>query len=119
MTAETPQPDQVVVDSPKPSEIARQAPADEAVPLNSHTLRPAHYPENASTRDEYRDDNKRQAREFVEQLLSPPRAGKTKPNKNETAKPNDSSGPTDGLPPGTIQACAKSRGRARRSRYVN
>jgi|SRR5208337_487619 len=121
MKAETPQPDQVVVDPPKLSEISRQAPTAEAVPLNSHTPRLTYYPETPSTKDEYRDDIKRQAREMYEQLAFQTREEKrkAKAGKNETSKPSDSSGPNDGLPPGTIQACARSRRRAERPRYVN
>ncbi len=115
MKAETPQPDQVVVDPPKLSEIARQSPTAEAVPLNSHTPRLTHNPERPSTRDEYRDDIKRQARELREELAF--QIGDDE-RKYEEPKVNNTWLPKDG-PPFTIKACVSSRRRERRSRYVN
>ena len=119
MKAETPDPEQVVVEVPKASDLPRPTPTAEAVPLNPLSTRLSHFPETTpSLEDEYRDDVKRQAREIREELAfqihdeKPPegKAEDTLPSKPE-AEPESS--PNDGLPPGTIQA------RARRQRHRN
>jgi hypothetical protein len=121
MKAETPQPEQVVVDPPQLSEIPPQAPASEPTRLNSHTTRLTHFSETPSLEDEYEDDVKRQARELREELAFQIHDDENKPTsaKQETSKLSDSSGPNGGLPPGTIQACVSCPRRERRTRYVN
>jgi hypothetical protein len=132
MKTEIPQPEQVVVDPPKLSEMKPPTRTAEAVPLNSHTNRLTHFPETPSMEDEYADDIKRQAREVRETLDfqmddEERRTGRKKPEKpyvshfwdtdkkDEKGK-NDKK--SDGLPPGTIQACVRSRRSERRPRYV-
>jgi hypothetical protein len=122
MKPETPQPEQVVVDPPKLSEIPRQAPAAEPVRLNSHTTRLTHYPGPPSMEDDYHDDVMRQARELREELAFPIHddEGKSKGKQEKASKTSDNSAPNDGLPPGTIQACVSTpRREKRRARYVN
>jgi len=127
--AETPQPEQVVVDPPQLSEIPRPEPTSEPVRLNSHTTRLTNFPETPSIKDEYADDVRRQARELREDLAfqideEERRTGRKKPKKPEVSDIWDKDKKDkkrDGLPPGTIQACVRSRRSERRSEkgYVN
>jgi hypothetical protein len=78
MKAETPDPEQVVVDLPKLSEIPQPTPIAESVPLNSHTASRTHFPDTPpSAIDDYRDDVKRQSREMREDLASQVRGEKS------------------------------------------
>ena len=119
MKAEAPQPEQVVVDVPKLSEIAPPTPTAETRPLNSHTNLRTHFDQPPSAEDEYRDDAKRQEREVREHIIQ----GNYYPDESAHLSPADDSpgsnpqkapehDPEDDLTPGTIQA------RATRKEYI-
>jgi len=67
LKAEEPQPDQVIVDPPRLSEIDRPAPLPNPVRMNSHTPRFTHFPETPTMEDEYYDDVLRTQREQREE----------------------------------------------------
>lgn len=66
LKAEAPDPDQVVVDLPKMSELPPLEKLPEPVRLNSHTLRKTNFPYTPSEKDQYYDDVMRQERELRE-----------------------------------------------------
>jgi len=116
LKAEAPQPDEVVIDPPKLSEIDRPAPTHFPLRMNSHTNRMTHYPETPSFADEYYDDLLRATREMHEDVLEQVQRMQQPPVESETKSTADTSSNSGGnpkLPPGTIQACA------RRTRQVN
>lgn len=124
MKAEAPQPEQVVVDVPKLSEIAPPTPTAETRPLNSHTNLRTHFDDPPSVEDEYCDDVKRQEREVRERIIQgnyhpDESADLSAANHSHTDDPPGSNprkgpdhDPEDHLPPGTIHA------RATRKEYI-
>jgi hypothetical protein len=106
MQAEKPQPDQAVDHVPQLTEIPRQEPVSQPVPLNSHTARLTRYPETPSRRDQYEDDIKRQAREIREQFAAQINDSRT--NVPKTNVPSDDNKQT-----------SESRTTRAESRYLN